>query len=227
MRNNILTYNQMCNLESTSSLQKGMNFRFRGLYSILLMSVRKNSPYNDRVEEEGKVLIYEGHDASKDLSLFPKEVDQPMVLKSGNLTENGKFYQAAAKFKKGRAPPEKVRVYEKIKPGIWSDNGFFHLVDSWMESSGSRKVFKFQLKATDFKSNHKYEPSFESTRVIPTEVKVEVWSRDKGVCTQCGAKDELHFDHIIPFSKGGTSLKAENIQLLCARHNLSKNNKIL
>ena len=36
------------------------------------------------------------------------------------------------------------KVYEKIKPGIWSDNGYFHLVDSWMESDGHRKVFKFK-----------------------------------------------------------------------------------
>jgi 5-methylcytosine-specific restriction endonuclease McrA len=43
-------------------------------------------------------------------------------------------------------------------------------------------------------------------------------------------RDEVQedgFDHILPLSKGGTSLKAENIQLLCARHNLSKSAKIL
>jgi 5-methylcytosine-specific restriction endonuclease McrA len=57
-------------------------------------------------------------------------------------------------------------------------------------------------------------------------VKLEVWKRDGGKCVTCGAKDELHFDHIIPFSKGGTSLKADNVQLLCARHNLEKSDKI-
>jgi 5-methylcytosine-specific restriction endonuclease McrA len=41
------------------------------------------------------------------------------------------------------------------------------------------------------------------------------------------AKDELHFDHILPFSKGGTSIKAENVQLLCARHNLAESDKII
>jgi 5-methylcytosine-specific restriction endonuclease McrA len=57
-------------------------------------------------------------------------------------------------------------------------------------------------------------------------VKLEVWKRDKGKCIQCGSTDNLHFDHILPFSKGGTSLTAENIQLLCARHNLQKRDKI-
>ncbi len=33
-------------------------------------------------------------------------------------------------------------------------------------------------------------------------------------------------DHIVPYSKGGTSLKVENIQLLCARHNIEKSANI-
>ena len=46
----------------------------------------------------------------------------------------------------------------------------------------------------------------------------------EGVSLQIGASDP--FDHIIPFSKGGTSLKADNVQLLCARHNLEKRDRI-
>jgi 5-methylcytosine-specific restriction endonuclease McrA len=56
---------------------------------------------------------------------------------------------------------------------------------------------------------------------------LEVWRRDKGKCVQCGSTDNLHFDHILAYSRGGTSLKAENIQLLCARHNLQKSDKII
>jgi len=67
----------------------------------------------------------------------------------------------------------------------------------------------------------------EIRRLIPTEVKIEVWRRDNGRCVQCGATDELHFDHVLPYSKGGTSLTAANVQLLCARHNLSKGAKII
>jgi 5-methylcytosine-specific restriction endonuclease McrA len=63
-------------------------------------------------------------------------------------------------------------------------------------------------------------------RVIPTHVKVEVWKRDGGRCVVCGATDELHFDHVLPYSRGGTSLVADNIQLLCARHNIEKRDRI-
>jgi 5-methylcytosine-specific restriction endonuclease McrA len=64
------------------------------------------------------------------------------------------------------------------------------------------------------------------SRIIPTHIKLEVWKRDQGRCVTCGATDELHFDHILPYSKGGTSLITEKIQLLCARHNLQKSAKI-
>jgi 5-methylcytosine-specific restriction endonuclease McrA len=58
-------------------------------------------------------------------------------------------------------------------------------------------------------------------------MKVEVWKRDGGKCVFCGSRDNLHFDHDLPYSKGGSSLLAKNIQLLCARHNLQKHDKIL
>jgi 5-methylcytosine-specific restriction endonuclease McrA len=42
----------------------------------------------------------------------------------------------------------------------------------------------------------------------------------------CGATTGLHFDHDIPYSKGGASITADNVQLLCAQHNLEKHDKI-
>lgn len=66
----------------------------------------------------------------------------------------------------------------------------------------------------------------EHGRIIPTSVKLAVWKRDKGVCVKCASRDNLHFDHVIPFSLGGASIVAENIQLLCARHNLEKHDRI-
>jgi hypothetical protein len=40
-------------------------------------------------------------------------------------------------------------------------------------------------------------------------VKLAVWKRDKGSCVLCGSTKNLHFDHILPFSKGGTSLSEQ------------------
>ena len=63
--------------------------------------------------------------------------------------------------------------------------------------------------------------------MIPTAVKLAVWKRDGGRCIQCGSSDNLHFDDVIPYSRGGSSLRAENIQLLCAKHNLQKHDAIV
>ncbi|GGI15866.1 hypothetical protein GCM10008066_01100 [Oxalicibacterium faecigallinarum] len=196
------------------------------------MSVQPNAPYHDKVLEDGAVLIYEGHDEPKRKGfLEPKKVDQPEKQSGGSLTENGKFHLAAQGFKSGEKAPDIVKVYEKIKAGIWTDNGFFHLVDSWTESDGIRNVFKFKLIPVENVSDDLAPQELpghvaQRSRIIPTNIKLEVWARDGGKCVTCGATDELHFDHILPFSKGGTSLKAENVQLLCARHNLQKSAKI-
>ncbi|MBA4196116.1 MAG: HNH endonuclease [Chitinophaga sp.] len=227
----IISYIEMCTQEGLS-LQRGMNFRVNGGHSIFLMSVRKGAPYNDKVEDEGKTLIYEGHDAQKGWVKYPKDEDQPMTSPNGSLTDNGKFFNAAKSFKEKNNQAELVKVYEKIKDGIWVYNGLFKLVDAWVEKSNNRKVFKFKLEITvdtilQKVASLKTIKELEHNRIIPTSIKLEVWKRDKGKCVQCGSTDNLHFDHILPFVKGGTSLKAENIQLLCARHNLQKRDKII
>lgn len=173
----------------------------------------------------GRTLIYEGHDEPQTtLCPTPKQVDQPGLLPSGKLTQNGTFHATAQGYKKGERSAERVRVYEKLRSGIWSYNGVFHLVDSWQERDEHRVVYKFKLLAVECDEDFA-EPvhmDAERRRIIPTAVKLEVWKRDGGKCWICDAKDELHFDHILPFSRGGTSLTAENVQLLCARHNLQK-----
>jgi hypothetical protein len=193
------------------------------------MSVRPNAPYRDRLEDSGTTLIYEGHDNSKGASCpNPKVVDQPLSYAGGRPTQNGKFFAAAQAAKSGTSQPERVRVYEKIKPGIWAYNGIFHLVDSWTERDEFRTVCKYKLLAVEGDENfdQPVRVDAERRRLIPTHVKLQVWQRDAGKCSICGATDELHFDHILPFAKGGTSLTAANVQLLCARHNLAKSDRI-
>ncbi|AGH96639.1 HNH endonuclease [Pseudobdellovibrio exovorus] len=225
----IISYSQMCMEEGGGSLQKGMNYRLRGRNTVILMSLQPNAPYADAVLDDGKILIYEGHDINNRRNgPDPKTQDQPMYNpNSKTLTANGKFYEAAKNAVQGEKP-ELVRVYEKIKAGIWSFNGIFELVDANIVNENNRKVFKFTLHITDKSLDEKSNniQTLEHNRMIPSQVKLEVWKRDGGKCTTCGSSDNLHYDHILPFSKGGSSLVASNIQLLCARHNLVKSDKI-
>jgi hypothetical protein len=67
----------------------------------------------------------------------------------------------------------------------------------------------------------KAAPFGERSRAIPQDVKIEVAARDGGRCRQCGSNNELHFDHVIPWSKGGPNTVG-NIQLLCGTCNRRK-----
>jgi HNH endonuclease len=224
----VISHYQMCEAEKRN-LQQGMNFRPNGRRSVILMSLRKGAPYADRVEEGGRVLIYEGHDAPRSSSVpNPKTVDQPEYTPHGGLTQNGRFARAAQLNRDRGDQAELVHVYEKLKPNIWTFNGVFRLVNAWIEPSDGRKVFKFELELVDDPDADLRDvpQDLEHNRLIPSSVKLQVWKRDRGQCVKCGSTDNLHFDHVLPFSKGGSSLVEENVQLLCARHNLAKSDRI-
>ncbi len=215
----VISYLAMCD-EEGASLQRGMNFRWGSTHSVVLMSRRRNAPYVDRVEEGGSVVIYEGHDTPRiPGGPDPKTQDQPLRTATGRLTQNGLFFEAAP------TKSEVVRVYEKLMTGTWVYNGSFRLTRAWTEESDGRLVFKFRLEVTEAATRSARPQEKEPSRVIPSPVKREVWTRDSGKCVLCGSSDELHFDHEVPFSRGGAS-NVENVRLLCARHNLSKGAKI-
>lgn len=64
-----------------------------------------------------------------------------------------------------------------------------------------------------------------SREPIPQDVMDKVWNRDGGKCVKCGSQENLEFDHIIPFSKGGANTY-RNLQILCKKCNVEKSNKI-
>lgn len=231
MRDQILSYNQMC-LQEKTSLQRGMNFRINPNYSILLMSQRKNAPYQDKIHEDGITIEYEGHNVYRNYAKGgdPEKLDQPRFLPSGKLSDNGKFAQSVDDYKKMATEPEIVRIYEKLFDGTWSDKGFFKLVNYRYIKSEGRKVFRFILEEieVDFEdlSGHHIKKTKPHSRIIPSEIKRIVYERDGGKCVLCGATDNIHFDHDLPFSKGGSSVTVDNVRILCVRHNLQKSAKI-
>ena len=217
----------MCDEENMQTLQRGMNFRLGRTYSVVLMSQRTNAPYVDSIQADGRILEYEGHDAPRtDETPNPKAIDQPRITKTGQLTQNGLFANAVDVFKNVQAPAEMIKVYEKVFPGIWTFRGMFDLIDYRIMRSDGRCVYRFILQLSTNQGESDASSVLPVQRAIPSEIKQTVWKRDHGCCKICGAVDNLHFDHIIPYSKGGTSLSAENVQILCARHNLQKSDKI-
>ncbi len=63
-----------------------------------------------------------------------------------------------------------------------------------------------------------------TSRKINDRMKVQILMREGNRCKLCGVEvigRDIHFDHIKPWSKGGETV-LENIQILCAHHNLVK-----
>lgn len=65
------------------------------------------------------------------------------------------------------------------------------------------------------------EANQKSDRYISSKIKISVWRRDRGKCVECGSREKLEYDHIIPVSKGGSNTE-RNVQLLCERCNRNK-----
>lgn len=62
-------------------------------------------------------------------------------------------------------------------------------------------------------------------KAIRTSVRHEVWRRDQGRCVDCGSRENLELDHIVPLSKGGSNT-ARNIELRCESCNRRKGARI-
>jgi hypothetical protein len=65
------------------------------------------------------------------------------------------------------------------------------------------------------------------SRTIPRSVQFRVLKRENQICRECGKPvqdDDIHFDHIIPWTKGGPS-EEHNVRLLCSRCNLEKGSR--
>ncbi|MDP2762018.1 MAG: HNH endonuclease [Sideroxyarcus sp.] len=66
------------------------------------------------------------------------------------------------------------------------------------------------------------ETSDRASRTIPAWVQEFVFERDGGRCVACRSTNNLCFDHVLPFSKGGSSEHPNNLQILCAKCNSEK-----
>jgi len=187
MLDEILSYRELCDRENVQTLQRGMNFRLNSNYSVILMSRRTNAPYQDKILNDGVTIEYEGHDEPQTSEITdPKKIDQPMRTKKWTLTQNGKFIEAVNNYKSWTKSVEVVKVYEKILSWVWSLKWFFDLVDYKIEFDWNRNVFVFILKLSEHQNLGNSEViDLQHTRLIPSEVKKEVWKRDWWQCVLC------------------------------------------
>lgn len=104
-----------------------------------------------------------------------------------------------------------------IKKSTPVSEEIMEIINNWQKCKISFEILIFSSKESKSK-NHRQS--------IPTKVRQEVWRRDGGKCANCGSRENLEYDHIIPVSKGGSNT-ARNIELLCQKCNRGKSDKIV
>lgn len=95
-------------------------------------------------------------------------------------------------------------------------------VVAWQSTKGNQQ--SHSQEATKQSTTPKRQATFKR-QPIPKSVKMYTWQRDGGRCVECGSKEKLEYDHIIPLSKGGSNTE-RNLQLLCEQCNRSKGSTI-
>ncbi|WP_203660324.1 HNH endonuclease [Actinocatenispora rupis] len=113
-------------------------------------------------------------------------------------------------------PAEVSRFYEE---GIGASR---HIVADDSDPSAELQRISYLSREAFHKFLYKpYRKIPGPKRYISDPVKEEVFERDGGQCVKCGSTRDLQFDHIIPYSRGGSN-SAANIQILCGDCNRAK-----
>lgn len=100
--------------------------------------------------------------------------------------------------------------------------GYYYYRSKLYVSESAEDVIQY---ADEVSKKEDQEQSSRSRERIPDDVQIFVWNRDGGRCVKCGTNENLAYDHIIPFSRGGSNTK-RNLQILCDSCNSKKGNKI-
>ena len=175
--------------------------------------------------KEREVLIYSDDDLEKILKHLNSDfADYSLVFKEGELEqfifENKDAIDAKVEFYLRSEEQEKEIEKERQRQLIEEEKE--RIKQEILEKKRKKELRKIALQELQeegiVESAKKREP-------IPQEIQDIVWNRDGGRCVKCGSRENLEFDHIIPFSKGGSNA-ARNLQLLCEKCNREKSNNI-
>ncbi|HTO40237.1 MAG TPA: HNH endonuclease signature motif containing protein [Rhizomicrobium sp.] len=155
-----------------------------------------------------------------ELSPFPAEDGIPDHIAS-------MFEQTASEFAQGKI--EKDDVFGEaarlmhLAPGTWEEIEGYRERDIGCKIFGHVcPVFWASSGATETVEDRK------QGRSIPRSVMFKVVRRDDHVCQKCHKyvpDDEVEFDHVIPYSKGGPTT-VDNLRLLCRSCNRKKSDSM-
>lgn len=159
---------------------------------------KKYVGFLDKAVSEAKYFRAKYNECSSELTMSQ--------IESKNLLEELREANTQLRYERNKEQIEKDKVKAKL-----------------LEKKKKREIEKLALQ--ELIDEGEIFPEANKRPPIPKDVVDTVWNRDGGKCVYCGSNENLHLDHIIPFSKGGDT-SVENLQLLCQKCNLEKSNKI-
>jgi predicted restriction endonuclease len=166
--------------------------------------------WNNALEKAGLKITFNTHISEKDLFANLEEV----WIKLGHQPKKRDMKQPLSKYSE-RGYMTKFESWRKAL------ETFVEFINSTSEEEASVEEENIEIAnkpQIEFKHKTKRQPS--------ERLKVQVLMRDGNKCKLCGITvtgDNIHFDHIKPWSKGGETV-LENLQVLCETHNLTKGN---
>ena len=125
-------------------------------------------------------------------------------------------------FRDIKPPTSKYSIHQYVaKFSTW-----IKALEEFVEYINTSNPSEEIIEELEIKTQEEIEETFKhKTKRHPSErLKVQVLMRDGNKCRLCGVTligDNIHFDHIKPWSKGGETV-LENLQILCDKHNLAK-----
>jgi 5-methylcytosine-specific restriction endonuclease McrA len=181
-----------------------------GKYTAGTISVRFSN-WNNALTKAGLLLVHQREVSTEGLFKNLEQVwisigHQPTLRDMKKPTSKYSTYQYVTKFATWRKALEAFVKYINSDSKPDENNQMPSEIDS-KPVINEQRIFKHKTKR------------FPSERL-----KVQVLMRDGNKCRLCGITvtgDNMHFDHIKPWSKGGETI-LENLQVLCDIHNLAK-----
>ena len=130
---------------------------------------------------------------------------------------------------------ERVRAiaWHRLPPRATYEDIFEFVLNEYLERHDPANKQKRREKRSKGAAHVSESEPVPGKRYIPAEVRDQVFERDGGQCTfvginnhRCTSTQALQIDHIVPVALGGTST-ADNLRLLCAKHNRAEAERLL
>ena len=157
----------------------------------------------------------------------PPRLRSEVSLTNVNYEQKWKIEGVVSKEVKAKLDRCKSLLSRKYPNGVDYNALMGELTDVFLEAKDpERKQSRGKKRAPKQSRQPKPTPTPTHSRHIPAHIKNKVWTRDHGRCAyvgtngkRCNSTYNLQFDHYpVPFARGGPNT-ANNLRLLCARHN--------